>query len=634
MIAAAFAPRFRAFLRRPWAEIDATFVAYAAGSATFWLLVDISEYPLRKAAALYLLQGSGLSPGQNGTQWPNFGTMIGTPILYTGHLITSISALLSHDAPFAFYVDGLYALNVLTAPALLIGAFLLFRRYLGTLFAIAAATVFCSFTLGVKIWSLRGESIGWILGFAFLIVVTDIIAALKDEETERTAIRLFPIAVLLFFGLVLTHAIAAVVAAFAAGAAGCYLIESRRSRDIVAFARFAALSAVLFVLLFGAFEVSFAGTSSLIESNRPPPAGDRDAAMQFDNVTSGVPINSGVPLVLARPPYASLTAMAEVAAWLPPALLAHADALRDFPRAAIARVQTLSRETKAAFVLLPIIFIIAYLTPLRRSTSRSRRRLFWISLTIYVCLVASIVYLDSKSVSLYPLAAAQRTFVYITFFYWLATGVAILDFASGPSRRVRIRLTAHVPFRLPISSAQLAGVLVACFTIGWFTYSVSPYLDRPISPTFLVQRLLHRTLKPLGSSAISETLEPMFEAMAFVREHTRPGDWVYSNVISYDNSFLYLTSGRRSLLEGTSIYQLYFVQREATARINRFIDFAMTGDPTLLSPHSVNYAVLSESNSASRHVTAATCLPQISFYLMSIALIAKYSRTTNTSYMR
>ena len=128
VIAAAFAPRFRAFLRRPWAEIDATFVAYAAGSATFWLLVDISEYPLRKAAALYLLQGSGLSPGQNGTQWPNFGTMIGTPILYTGHLITSISALLSHDAPFAFYVDGLYALNVLTAPALLIGAFLLFRR--------------------------------------------------------------------------------------------------------------------------------------------------------------------------------------------------------------------------------------------------------------------------------------------------------------------------------------------------------------------------------------------------------------------------------------------------------------------------------------------------------------------------
>ena len=94
----------------------------------------------------------------------------------------------------------------------------------------------------------------------------------------------------------------------------------------------------------------------------------------------------------------------------------------------------------------------------------------------------------------------------------------------------------------------------------------------------------------------------MFEAMAFVREHTRPGDWVYSNVISYDNSFLYLTSGRRSLLEGTSIYQLYFVQREATARINRFIDFAMTGDPTLLSPHSVNYAVLER-----KQLCLATC---------------------------
>lgn len=600
VIVAATNSRFRGFVRRPWSELGSTLPAYVAGVATLWILFDVSEYPARKAAALYLLQGIDLSLGLGGTQWPNFGVMIPTPILYTGHLITSISALLSHDNHFAFYVVGLYWLNVLVAPAVPIGAYLLFRRFLPTIFAIAAAGAFCASTLDVKIWSLRGESIGWIIGFAFLIVFIDILTALTGGGAKHFWLRFVPVAALLFFGVMLTHAIAAVVAAFAAAGTGCLLLESRRRSDALALVQFACSTALLSVALLGLFEYSYAGTS-LIESNRLPPAGDRDAAMQFENATTGFPINADVPLVRAHPPYVPLQTIAQVAAFLPPASLANVDALRDFPGELTERLGTLSEAQRALYVLAPLILVIVFITPLRRRPSPGRR-LFLISLMVYICLVASVVYLDFKSVSLYPLAAAHRTFVYIAFFYWLAIGAAIVDLLSVAFRSPLGSICARIPYASHVASAKASAILLVCFTITFFIYSVTPYLSGPVTPLFLLQHIAQRLTAPLGSSAVIRKLEPMFEALAFIRDHAQDGEWVYSNVTSYDNSFLFLTSGRRSLLEGTSIYQLYFVQREAAVRIERYAEFAATSDPALLSPPSVRYVMLYRGSKCS-----ATC---------------------------
>src|SRR6202030_885586 len=82
-----------------------------------------------------------------------------------------------------------------------------------------------------------------------------------------------------------------------------------------------------------------------------------------------------------------------------------------------------------------------------------------------------------------------------------------------------------------------------------------------------------------------------FDVAAYIRDHTAPNEWVYSNVIS-DNQFWYLTGGRYSLTEGSAMYQVYGLQQRAADRLRRFAELAKTGDLGLVDDYDVRYFVL------------------------------------------
>jgi hypothetical protein len=83
----------------------------------------------------------------------------------------------------------------------------------------------------------------------------------------------------------------------------------------------------------------------------------------------------------------------------------------------------------------------------------------------------------------------------------------------------------------------------------------------------------------------------MYDALNYIREHTRPGEWVFSNVIS-DNQFWYLTNGRYSLGEGSPMYQVYPLQRRAARHLQQFKAFALTADPEIIASYHVRYLLL------------------------------------------
>jgi hypothetical protein len=93
---------------------------------------------------------------------------------------------------------------------------------------------------------------------------------------------------------------------------------------------------------------------------------------------------------------------------------------------------------------------------------------------------------------------------------------------------------------------------------------------------------------------------PLFDAMSFVRDHTRPGEWIYSNIISSDNYFSFFTSGRFSLLEGPSIYQQFTPIRQAAQRIRTFTAFAESTDTASLAPYGARYVVLYTNSDCQR----------------------------------
>src|SRR5262249_27621847 len=155
--------------------------------------------------------------------------------------------------------------------------------------------------LSFKIWSLRGESLAWIVGFAFLMVLVDIVSALKQNASVRSALRLSPILAPLFFAMVLTHAVTSfIVAVFSAGYVAAAVALRWQRAQLLLVARVAALSFFPLLLLFAAFAYTYTGTLSPLERTaQRPPAGDVDAAVQFDNAWAGAPLDDGAPRVLA-----------------------------------------------------------------------------------------------------------------------------------------------------------------------------------------------------------------------------------------------------------------------------------------------------------------------------------------------
>ncbi|MBV8755471.1 MAG: hypothetical protein JO328_21665 [Hyphomicrobiales bacterium] len=618
VLTALFNHRFRVFLNRPWTQLDGTVLAYIAAGFAFWMMLGINEHPSLRDSAIYLVQGFNLFFSRYAAEWPFYGVTFIPPFLLAEQGVSTTFALLSYGDHFAYFIYGVYFLNLLAAPAIPIGAYLLFRRFLGLWPALAAAGFFCAVILDKKIWSLRAESLAWIIGFAFLMALTDVFCAFKKDALAGPALRLFPLLTLLFFSLTLTHpATAFIVAIFCVAHAAAFVVDQWRRTLLFSVARLAGMSVVPLLLLLGAFAYTYSGTSFATEQGAQPPTGDLDAAIQFDNAWAGDPLDIGAPRVLESPPYMSRKMIAEITGLLPVAAMFRPGMafipLKQFPGGAIAKLASIPAFEKFAYVALLACAIGLYLSPLARLTCSRHRYLFWASVAVYSASILFSVYLDSTSVALFPLASIRRTFVYVACFYWLAVAIAVWDFLVNPLISFYASEAEKLPrfqgitcrfFSLPNSRTRWnrAATLVSVifFVPAWFVYSITYYAPWPTDIAAFLMRTAHRVQgdfarRPDSQSGLeiaAARVKPIVEAMTFIRAHTLRGEWVFSNVSSSDNAFWFLTDGRYSLMEGAAIYQLYFLQKAAASRMHDFAVFARTADPELISPYGTRYVLL------------------------------------------
>lgn len=602
---------FRNVVLKPYVQVDAIGIAYLLTIVVIWIILPVSEYPLRRTTSVYLLQGFNIFDGKHVALVPHYGTTITLPFLYVGHLISAAAGLFSHGSHDWYYAYGQYWLNLLIAPAIPFGAYLFFKRNFGKLAAMIAALLFCSLTVDVKIWSLRGESLAWIFGFAFLIALFDIVTSAKNPALSKSAGKLFPVLSLLFFGVSLTHAGTASIAGIIAFAFGCVALTEfwrRSDLQILTLFKLAVYSLSFLVLLYSLFATTYAGNPDPMESARRPPAGQRDAAIQYDNAWYNWPLYKSAPLTKASPPYISPLKVAGITAILPVASLVHpgiADfSTREFPSLAIHNLHKLPfGEVALLLALLPLIASM-YLSGFAEKIGARHQKTFWTVTACYIIIVMMAIYFDYRSVSLYPLAAIRRSFVYETFFYCMAMFCAVLDFFFLPLGRVYMDATTATWDRATKwYSARLVrpifGVVVLFLVPMWFINSINSVIGKPSSPQAVLRSLILRVDSKFGNGPeVSKDgpfnpvrLNPIFSAMDFLRRHTKVDDFVFTNVISSDNAFWFLSDGRYSTLEGAAVYQLYFAQEKAAERMHEFAHFLETGDASHLPIYDSQYAL-------------------------------------------
>ena len=597
----AFSRKYRTLfdLRKLRPDVAAT--VYVVGALAMIAAVGTDEYSLGNATSLYIQQGWVLFQGLSPDFFPNFGIPLIAPTLYTGHVISAVFGLLGHNRHLLYHLYGLYWVNVVLAPALPLGAYLLFRRFMSALPAVAAALAFCTLNLGPRVWSLRGESLGWVIGFAFILAVMDILDE-RNSGRPRNLDRLTPLLALLAFGAILTHAIFVISLFIVAVYAVTVVLGIKRNSTSrrIAIARFAFITSVLTALALFAFVHTYS-VETWIESAHRPKAGTADAAVESNYSWDGLPLTEGAPLVKAAPPYASPAAIAQIVALIPPIYVFEPKgrqfALTSFPSRAtdeLASIPILVRLVlPALLILLGFLYVREplWLPEEARSAYRLRRKIFCIAISAYLFFIFVAIFSDYRSVSLYPLAAVRRSFSYVAYFFWLAGFIGAADHLVLPIlARVRHRVHLQGAF---IRSLLRSTLLIPAIVGIWFLISVSGYYGRRSLPDIYYYDVA-RIASTLGgdqlkAASAKESLAPAFRAMRYLRAHTKPGDWVYSNVISSDNDFAYLTNGRFSLLEGSSVYQLFSFMKHASERIRSFRQFALSGDLSLLRPYHVRY---------------------------------------------
>jgi hypothetical protein len=199
----------------------------------------------------------------------------------------------------------------------------------------------------------------------------------------------------------------------------------------------------------------------------------------------------------------------------------------------------------------------------------------------------------------------------VTFFYWLAIGLAALDFIMRPLIAFyssALAKTSYRPGRLyrlgsAIWSSAWAVRLrrdhLAVVTLApvWFVLCIASWTQKPTNPAYFFHRAVQRIAADFGNGSadrssiaiVAARLKPLFDAMTFLQAHTSAEERIFSNVSSSENAFWFLSSGRYSLMEGASIYQLYFMQKEAAVRMHSFANFALSADAKLVAPYRPKY---------------------------------------------
>jgi heme exporter protein D len=622
VIALCSRPSLRARCRRPFQRMDSSFYVWLACTLTFLVIVAPQNDPFTKSSSVYLTQGFDLFFDKNPSEWPYFGEKFVMPMLFVTHAIGSNMALFSSGDPFEYWSYGQHWLNIIVSPLIPIGAYLAFRRMLPAWAAALAAAVFCASILDQRTWSLRGESLGWVFGFPFLVGLSDFFDYLEADRGQGPALRLALLLALLYFAMTLTHGVAAMVATLMAVGLGlCFLFSRLQWRRW----RVAAIAGLPFivglVVLTAAYMPAFSGSveKMFFEYDRKPIAGEQDAALLFENAITGFP-DATVDPVKAGAPYLLWSSAWQIQAFLPVAAAFRPELaqlpIAHFHDSALASLAKVSPAERVIYVVLLAVCCLLYGARERLGIEARHSRIFVVCVFVYVALIAFTVYMNAVSVSAFPVAASRRTFVYAKFFYWIAVAIAVLDFivlplstVARPSTKLLRAFRVTSPWRPQIVEGAVALAFLLLIGASLYSNAVSRMFGGDVGWTaWRAREIALTTLNDIRPIAPIENYfqsvfawrkllfdiaarPEFFDVAEYIRNHTAPNEWVYSNVIS-DNQFWYLTGGRYSLAEGSAMYQVYSLQYRAAARLKRFAELAKTGDVNLVDDYQVRYFLL------------------------------------------
>ena len=209
-------PRYRSLLTLRQRQPSAFLLLYFGLAATIFMMAPSDNLPHLRSSSMYLTLGAGWLNDLGPTAFPQFGELLQVPFAYSAPTLGATFALFSNGNPLDYYAVGEYWITVFAAPLVLGGIFLLFRRFLPLWPALAAAFMFLMVVLAERSWSLRGETLGWIFGSAFLIVFADFLDDLDHRSSRARTIGLTIVLALLFPALSLTHGVVTAIACFVA----------------------------------------------------------------------------------------------------------------------------------------------------------------------------------------------------------------------------------------------------------------------------------------------------------------------------------------------------------------------------------------------------------------------------------
>ena len=436
--------RFREILLHPLRKLDALSCSYIAGVLTFLFLLRSFEYPLKETPD-YLTPGfdlfsSGVQPGAV----PYFGSIVLQPVLYARYVISALVSLLAYQSHSFFFSTGLYLIGALLAPTILLGAYILFRKYLTEWPALAVAFIFCAMVLSYKTWLLRADSLAWISGFACLIVQTDIQVAVRREGLRISIVGTAVLLVLLYLVTFLTDAVVAlIVALFAAGLALVHIWElarQRASRLLLQSLVLTGFCAVLTLGLGATFARSYSSCATLVQKceqvTEAGPVARQDAAAGLEDGGGGLPTDLQAPTLEPPPPYLWAGKIAEITALLAPAApfirgISYVG-LHEFPSLMLGELERLSF---AHILVSAIVFLLCCVLQLSQAArvSQGERAIFWAAAASYILLILFAVGLDRLASGVLAIVIARHTLLYTAFFYWIAVFMTIATFLAGPA---------------------------------------------------------------------------------------------------------------------------------------------------------------------------------------------------------
>lgn len=626
--------RFSRYLELPKKPLNAYTFAYLTTGLFLVLYFYPYSHPLLNPSSMYTTAGFDLFMDKNPSVIPAFGEMIRVPMIYMTHTLESFFALFSYGDHFEYYTLGQFWVHVLLSPLIPLGAYLFFRRFLPWHLSALSALFFCSSILGVKIWSLRGESLTWILGFPFLFTLWDLLQDIGRDGISKRTLGTCIFLSLVYLCLATAHGVVAAIVTFLSFGFVVYLMISRI--DLKLYKRLIS-TGVLFAVSFGVFSFVYVCSFTYLQGpqrekvfspgQERPPAGEKDAAVLYEaewlKATGSSAESAEAPTVLAAPPFLDPIKVANAAAFISAASVFYHGNLMSlpvlgYPANLLRSLNRVSFFERLAYCALLFFCCYLIIKP-HKFVPVERQSIFWASIAAYLAIIAFSIYMDFRSVTVFPLRATVRTLRYGRFFYWFAVAVALSTIDFRPifdglrSRYLSGRKTftwfssLYSQFSITASKLVLRQnaefVIFSLLFLLWLqsnciainnslikTRHWRPEARRD-SIVSAINEAFPATTGILRADRHGSGKESLFDAVRFIRNNTSPGEWVFVNCLG-ESHFWYLSSGRRSLMDGASLMHIYPLMKRYSPRLELLRKFALTADLRYMSQFSFRYVLL------------------------------------------